>query len=399
MSVMKKSSPDLRVSLFYDHRVNIQGNLILYKILLFIISCFISLPLAADRLTIQSEGMKLRIDLVADELGIPWGMSFLSATELLVTDRNGAVRRLNTDTGRVTLLKNIPEVLVEGQGGMLDVVISPEYKKDGWIYFTYVKDMDGLGVTVLARARLNSDTFSNWQELLVTKSITTTNRHYGSRIAFDNDGHVYFSVGDRGKRSNAQNLSNHAGSIMRLNLDGSVPADNPFSTNNKLLPEVWSYGHRNPQGLAYDGKKQRLWVIEHGPRGGDEINLIQPGSNYGWPLISYGKEYWGPVSVGEGTHAEGMEQPAKVYTPSIAPGSLLLYSGKALPAWQGNLLSGALKLRHINRIVLSQTGKVIKEERLLEDMEERIRSLAQSPQGWLYFSTDSGKLFRLMAND
>lgn len=368
---------------------------LLYKIIFFILCCCITLPVSSAPVIIQSESMKIRLEQVADGLGIPWGLSFLSDNQLLVSERDGAVQLLDIDNGQINRLNNVPAVLAEGQGGMLDIAISPEYKNDGWIYFTYVKDIDGSGVTVLSRAKLLNSTFSNWQELLVTKSISERSFHFGSRITFDHDGHVYFSVGDRGIRDNAQDLTNHAGTIMRLNLDGSIPEDNPFSKNRRLLPEVWSYGHRNPQGLAYDVDNRRLWSIEHGPRGGDEINLIKPGANYGWPVISYGKEYWGPVAVGEGTHAEGMEQPVKVYTPSIAPGSLLLYSADALPGWQGNLFSGALKLQHINRIVLSEQGEVIKEERLLEDLDERIRALAQSPQGWLYFSTDSGKIFRL----
>lgn len=361
---------------------------------------FIALPVtsvmaAGLAKTIKSEGMSLRLEQVADGLGIPWGMSFLSANELLVTERDGTVRLVEIDSGKIRQLKNVPDVMADGQGGLLDVALSPNYKKDNWIYFTYVKDVEGEGATVLARAKLVNETFKAWQELLVTKSTTEEDYHFGSRIAFDDNGHVFFGVGDRGVRENSQDLSNHAGSIMRLNLDGSVPKDNPYSKNKKLLPEVWSVGHRNPQGMAYDFENKRLWSIEHGPRGGDEINLIKPGANYGWPIISYGKEYWGPVAVGEGTHRAGMEQPVKVYTPSIAPGSLLLYSADTLPAWKGNLFSGALKLRHINRIVLSKQGDVIKEERLLEDLGERIRALAQSPQGWLYFSTDSGKIFRL----
>ena len=369
---------------------------LLHKIISFIFYFCISLPVSAAVPTaVQSEDMSLRLEQVADGLGIPWGMSFLSANHLLVTERNGAVRLVEIDNGRVSLLNNVPDVLAKGQGGMLDIAVSPNYKKDGWIYFTYVKEVKGQGATVLSRAKLVARTFSNWQELLVTKSTTQESHHFGSRITFDQHGHVFFAVGDRGVRKNAQDLSNHAGSIMRLNLDGSVPEDNPFSKNKQLLPEVWSYGHRNPQGLAYDAENERLWSIEHGPRGGDEINLIHSGANYGWPIISYGKEYWGPIAVGEGTHRKGMEQPVKVYTPSIAPGSLLLYSGDAIPDWKGNLLSGALKLHHINRIVLSKQGEVLKEERLLEDLDERIRALAQSPQGWLYFSTDSGKIFRL----
>lgn len=360
-----------------------------------IVLCFLSLAAQAKATIVHSEGMNLRLDQVASDLGIPWGMSFISANHLLVTDRSGPIRRVDIDTGKITVLKNVPEVLAEGQGGMLDVAISPQFKTDGWIYFTFVKSIDGLGATTLARARLKGDSFTDWQELLVTQSVTTTSRHFGSRIAFDEDGHVYFSVGDRGVRNNAQDLNNHAGSIIRLNQDGSVPDDNPYKQDKKLLPEVWSYGHRNPQGLIYDSETKRLWSIEHGPRGGDEINLIHSAANYGWPKISYGKEYWGPFDVGEGTHAPGMEQPVKVYTPSIAPGSLLIVKGDALPGWKGNLLSGALKLQHINRIVLSEKGEVIQEERLLENLGERIRALAQSASGWVYFSTDSGKLFRL----
>jgi len=369
---------------------------LLFKIIPVIFCLWFSSPADAVQSTsIESEGMTLQLEQVADGLGVPWGMNFLSGNQLLVTEREGAVRLIDVENGRVSLLKNVPDVLAEGQGGMLDIALSPDYKKDGWIYFTYVKDIEGQGATVLARAKLLAETFSGWQELLVTRSTTGTTRHFGSRITFDGHGHVFFSVGDRGVRDNAQDLTNHAGSIMRLNLDGSVPADNPYSTDKQLLPEVWSYGHRNPQGLAYDVEYRRLWSIEHGPRGGDEINLIQPGANYGWPIISHGKEYWGPISVGEGTHRKGMEQPVKVYIPSIAPGSLLFYSSDTLPGWKGNLFSGALKLQHINRIVLSKQGEVLKEERLLEYLDERIRALAQSPQGWLYFSTDSGKIFRL----
>lgn len=370
------------------------------KILVSIFCCFLVLPAVASKpttvsTTIHSEGMKLKLEQVVDGLGIAWGMCFILPSQLLVTDRGGAVKLIDVDSGQITSLKNVPGVFAQGQGGMLDVALSPYYKNDGWIYFTYVKEVDNQGVTVLARAKLSGHVFKDWQELLVTKSKTEETQHFGSRIAFDTEGHVFFGVGDRGVRKNAQDLTNHAGSIIRLNLDGSIPSDNPFSTDNKLLPEVWSIGHRNPQGMAYDAENKRLWSIEHGPRGGDEINIIKPGANYGWPVISYGMEYWGPVAVGEGTHREGMEQPVKVYIPSIAPGSLLFYSGDEFPGWKGNLLSGALKLRHLNRIVLSKQGEVIKEERLLEDLDQRIRALAQSPQGWLYFSTDSGKIYRL----
>ena len=372
------------------------------RLLLFLITwCSLVSTLDAEEspFTFKSEGMELKSEKIIDGLGVPWGMAFISPTELLITERSGSVLLFNLETSKKVILENTPNVMHDGQGGMLDVAISPDYKKTGWIYFTYVKEYSGEGATVLARAKLKNNKLSEWKDLLVSKSRTSKSYHFGSRITFDNNGHVFFGIGDRGVRPNAQNLSNHAGSIIRLNLDGSIPQDNPYVNKKGVLPEIWSYGHRNPQGLVFDTKYNRLWEIEHGSRGGDEINLIKPEANYGWPEISYGKEYWGPIAVGEGTHRKGMEQPVKVYIPSIAPGSLILYSGETLSGWKGNLLSGALKLRHINRIELNEKGEAIKEERLLKSLDERIRALAQSPQGWIYFSTDSGKIYRILPNN
>ena len=374
---------------------NYSNNQYLLSFLIIFLSSISILKADEPPFIIKSEGMELKLEKITDGLGVPWGMAFLSPDKLLITERSGRILLNNLKTSKKVILKNTPNVMVDGQGGMLDLAIPPNYKLSKWIYFTYVKEVDEQGVTVLARAKLVSNVFSHWQELLVSNSGTEESYHFGSRIAFDNDGHVYFGIGDRGVRPNAQDLTNHAGSIIRLNLDGSIPNDNPFKNNKNALPEIWSYGHRNPQGLIYDFKYKRLWEIEHGPRGGDEINLIKPALNYGWPVISYGKEYWAPLAVGEGTHRKGMQQPVKVYTPSIAPGSLLIYSGNAFPKWKGNLFSGALKLRHINRIVLNKEGKVIKEERLLESLDERIRALVQSPEGLIYFSTDSGKIYRI----
>lgn len=344
---------------------------------------------------ISQRNTNFRIEQIAQGLGVPWGMAFLSQKELIFTEREGNIKILNLDNLEITTLDGASEVVAAGQGGMLDVAKSPDYASRGWIYFTYSKGTDSGVVTTLARAIRDGNGLTKWQDLLKTNSATNTGRHFGSRIAFDDEGHVYFGVGDRGERGNAQNLGNHAGTIMRLNLDGSIPDDNPFLDKKNVLAEIWSYGHRNPQGLLYDASNGDLWSIEHGPRGGDEINLIEKGRNYGWPVISYGKEYWSPVSVGEGTAKIGMEQPVKVYIPSIAPGSLLMYSGDAFPQWQGNLFAGALKLRHLNRVSISSDNKAIAEERLLEDLNERIRALVQSPEGWVYFSTDSGKIMRI----
>ncbi len=356
----------------------------------------LSSPLSAQPIReIEQENPAIRVEQLLAGLGIPWGMAFLSPDLLLFSERAGTVRLLDLRKGSSVILSGTPRVIAEGQGGLLDIAIGPDYAADGWIYFTYTKRSGSEAATTLARSRVVGHRLIDWTDLLVTDSATGSRRHFGSRIAFDDKGHVFFGVGDRGEREMAQDLSNHIGSIMRLNLDGSVPPDNPFVGIDNARDEIWSFGHRNPQGLRYDRITNRLWSIEHGPRGGDEINLIIKGRNYGWPVVSHGKEYWGPISIGEGSSKPGLEAPHKVYIPSIAPGSLIIYRGEVFPQWRGNLFAGALKLRHLNRITLSESGQAIDEERILEDVSERIRALAQGPEGWIYFSTDSGRILRL----
>ncbi|MCP4294075.1 MAG: PQQ-dependent sugar dehydrogenase [Proteobacteria bacterium] len=343
-----------------------------------------------------SEGMPYSVENVAHLSGIPWGMISLNPEEILVSLRKGRIVALNSKTGKFNQLSGVANVRHRGQGGLMDIAIPSNYASGDWIYFTYSKNIRGKGVTTLARAKRAQNRLTDWEDMLVTESSTETDRHYGSRITFDNRGHLFFSVGDRGVRPNGQNLKTHAGSVLRLNMDGSTPVGNPFVNNTRALPEIWSYGHRNPQGLFYDLDNDRLWSIEHGPRGGDEVNLILPGRNYGWPVVSHGKEYWGPIAVGEGTEKEGIEPAVKVYVPSIAPGSLMVYSGRAFPAWKGDLFSGALKLTHLNRVVINKKGKAIKEERLLQTMYQRIRALQEDQQGWIYFSTDDGGIYRIV---
>jgi len=366
-----------------------------HRILLLCMALFSSVGAAQSFQDIEQSNPDIRVEQLFSGLGVPWGMTFVSPQRMLITERNGRAKLLDLQTHSVKALRGLPEIAVQGQGGLLDVAVGPNYQSDGWIYFTYSKPANKEATTALARARLDNLQLVDWQDLLVTDSDTSSGHHFGSRIAFDREGHVFFGVGDRGDRHEAQNLGNHQGTIMRLNLDGSVPADNPFIRDSSARDEVWSYGHRNPQGMAYDQQHQRLWSIEHGPRGGDEINRVLPGRNYGWPVISHGKEYWGPISIGEGTSKAGMEQPYKVYIPSIAPGSLMLYRGKAFPEWRGSLFAGALKLRHLNRISLSNEGEATGEQRLLGDLDERIRSVIEGPQGWIYFSTDSGRVLRI----
>jgi len=335
----------------------------------------------------------LQIDKVADGLGIPWGMAILPDGTMLVTQREGKLSLVNLDSGDKTDIGGVPSVKAQGQGGFLDVALSPDYADSGWVYFTYSKDVDGQGATTLARAKLKGNALSNWNDILVTQSRTSKGQHYGSRIVFDQQGHLFFSIGDRGERDRAQDLKNHNGTILRLKLDGSVPQDNPFVGDNNALPEIWSYGHRNPQGLFYNSGTQQLWDIEHGPRGGDEINLIEAGKNYGWPEASHGKEYYAPVSVGE-KEVKGMVNPVKVYIPSIAPSGLVQYQGDAFPEWQGDLFSGALALAHLNQVKIGN-NEAVDEIRYLRTMKKRIRNVIESPEGWLYISTDDGEIYRI----
>ncbi|WP_191600443.1 PQQ-dependent sugar dehydrogenase [Marinomonas algicola] len=336
----------------------------------------------------------VKVDPVAQFDGALWGLSLLDDQSAIVTLKKGDAYKVNLLNGNKHAVKGVPSVDSRGQGGLLDVAKSPNFNEEQWLYFTYAKPTNSGSATTLARAQLDGSQLRNWQDLLVTDSASSTTKHYGSRIAFDGDDHVFFSVGERGKRENAQDGANHAGSILRLNLDGSVPADNPFVSTDLIKNEIWSYGHRNPQGLFFDRETQTLWSNEHGPRGGDEINQIKAGANYGWPVVSHGKEYWGPISVGEGQDKPGMESPIKVYIPSIAPGSLLRYRSEPGHHWNGDFVSTALALRHLNRVHLDGKGDT-SETRYLEELNERLRSIAQDSNGTLYIGTDSGKLLKV----
>ena len=357
-----------------------------------LLACFLLIPL----LSFGQDNSPFKITQIAELFGIPWGMTFISEHKLLVTERDGTVTLISTFTGKNHALTGLPDdVHHQGQGGLLDAAISPDFKRTSWVYFSYSKTVKGLGATTLARAKLSEFHLTDWHDLLVTESRTRAGAHFAGRIAFDHQGHVFMSIGDRGARANAQNLKNHAGTIIRLQLDGQIPDDNPFINNDSALPEIWTYGHRNPQGLFFNLETKQLWSNEHGPRGGDEINLIEKGKNYGWPNISYGKEYASPFAVGEGTHKAGMEQPLKVYIPSIAPSSLMQYRGDTFPAWKGQLFSGALKGRHLNKVTPRNTSKMADETRLLNALNERIRNVIEGPDGLIYIATDSGKILRL----
>lgn len=335
---------------------------------------------------------------IVEGLDIPWGLSYVGSNKVLVSEKDGTVGVLDLSLQQYKALSKHPNVEVYGQGGLLDVALSPF--NSNTVYFTYAKQVNGSIETVLSTANYSDNAISGWQDLLITESGSDGGRHFGSRITFDADA-VYFSVGDRGNRNNGQDTSTHAGSILKVTPAGIASPDNPFYSDSSLesrmnpKPEIWSYGHRNPQGLFYDAMSDSLWSIEHGPRGGDEINLIKKGANYGWPVTSHGKEYWGPISVGESEEKEGITSPQKVYVPSIAPSSLILYRGEQHPELNGRLLAGALKLTHLNVLTI-KNNKITAEQRLLEALDERIRDIEALPDGEIIFSTDSGKIYQLV---
>jgi len=345
-------------------------------------------------LSFHSFSADFQVSKIASGFKIPWGLQFIDKQTLIITEKNGAIYQLSLTDGQRHKLFDVPLVDDGGQGGLLDVALSPKDKHQ--LYFTYSQATKAGAATTLAYARYENGAISQWTDLLVTSAESDTGRHFGSRIAFDGNGHLFMTLGDRGERDNGQDLSNHAATILRLNLDGSVPQDNPFVSRKGYADEVWSYGHRNPQGIVFDQLTNQLWAIEHGPRGGDEINLVTKGKNYGWPVTSHGKEYWGPISVGEAKELPGIKSPSLVYVPSIAPSSLVLYRGDNYPELNGKLLAGALKLTHINVVAISSSGNLAEEQRLFENLNERIRDITISPDDQIYFSTDNGNIYRII---
>jgi glucose/arabinose dehydrogenase len=347
--------------------------------------------------SIQVDNFSYNLTTLTEVEGVPWGMELIAADKLLVTIKSGKLLLYNLVTKKSVSVSGLPKVEISGQGGLLDVKKSPDFNSTQYLYFTYAKKVAKGKTTVLARAKWVNQNLANWQDLLITQTNSDKGEHFGSRISFDQTGHVYFTVGDRGQRDLAQSLSHHNGKVIRLKLDGSVPLDNPFSKTKNALPEIWSYGHRNPQGIFFDQSKKELWVIEHGPKGGDEINLVKAGNNYGWPLVSFGREYWGP-KIGQGSAtAPGITAPIHYFVPSIAPSSLLIYSGKLIKEWSGNFLAGALVLTHLNKIEFSGAGEnreLKKEERFFENLKERIRQVIEAEDGSLYLATDSGKILQ-----
>lgn len=323
----------------------------------------------------------------------PWGLEFLPDGSMLITLRGGVLLRHHA--GKTDTIKGLPPIRVEGQGGLLDVKLHPQYAQNGWIYFSYSAPSpqgDSKGNTAIMRARLQDNQLIDQQQLFKGMPDSQKAHHYGCRIAFDKDNFMFFGIGDRGDWDNAQMLTNHCGKIHRLRDDGSVPSDNPFVNTPGAMPSIWSYGHRNPQGLIVHPETGDIWEHEHGPKGGDELNIVRRGLNYGWPKITYGVDYSGAV-ISPDTAKAGMEQPVIYWRPSIAPCGLEYVSNDRYPDLKGGLLVGSLSFQYLHFVMLDGQ-KVTKQEKYFPGVG-RVRCIKQSPDGYIYFSTDTGNIFRI----
>ena len=336
-------------------------------------------------------------EIVVDGLDIPWGMDFISENELLITEKKGEL--IYAVDGSKTQITNLPNVYVRGQGGLLDVALHPEYEVNNIIYLvasTNTEEDDKGGNTALYSAVLNLQDFQLDDLTLLYKATPNTKKgqHWGSRIVFDDQGYLYFAIGDRGQRDiTPQDLSTDGGKIYRLNLNGTIPSDNPFVGEPGVKEAIFSYGHRNPQGMIFHPEKKQVWLNEHGPRGGDEINISLKGRNYGWPEITYGINYSGTIITNQ-THKEGMEQPFYYWTPSIGPSGMAILTSDIYPQWKGNIFVGSLRFEYLERLVI-EDDKVVKREKILDKIG-RVRNVVEGPDGYLYVGVENLGIVRII---
>lgn len=353
-------------------------------------------PACAQPTEFNSEEHAFRTVVVANGLEHPWSIAFLPSGDFLVTERPGRLRLVRADgTVEPEPIGGVPEVFARGQGGLLDVVLHPEYEQNQLVYLSYSKPGPDGATTAVIRGRFDGEKLNDVEEIFEANAWSTGGNHFGSRLAFDRDGYLFLTVGDRGARPElgtgpnhpAQSLANHQGTVIRLHEDGRVPSDNPFVGQPGVLPEIWSYGHRNLQGLAIQPETGYLWDLEHGPQGGDELNRVLPGRNYGWPVIGYGVQYGGSP-IHDGTALEGMDQPVHYWVPSIATSGLTFYKGDIFPEWTGDAFVGGLAGQHVVRLELDG-DRVVATQKLLEDLGQRIRDVRTGADGFLYVVTDS----------
>jgi glucose/arabinose dehydrogenase len=350
-----------------------------------------AVPAACQSDVQRSADHVYRIVPVAEGLANPWSIAFLPGGDMLITERAGRLRIVRDGTLLPKAVSGVPEVLAEGQGGLLDVALHPDFSSNRLLYLTYSKPVQDGSTTALVRGRFENDRLTDVEELF--EAASRGRGHYGSRLAFDGNGYLFMTIGDRQASPSgdleshpAQDPSNHHGVTVRLHDDGRVPADNPLVGQEGARPEIWSYGHRNPQGLAFHPETGDLWLNEHGPQGGDELNLIRPGLNYGWPVVGYGVNYGSGSAIHEGTHREGMEPPVHFWVPSIATSGLLFYTGDQFPAWKGNALVGGLNGQQLARLTVE--GQEVTAEETLVRGKGRIRDVRQGPEGYIYLAID-----------
>lgn len=348
---------------------------------------------APSEQVITSQAAAFNLEEVATGLSNLWGMTFLPDGSMVVTERAGKMRVISKDGVVGEPVKGLPAIAVGGQGGLLDVVASPQFNSNRKIYFSYSEPSANgkTNSTAVSEAILVGNQLVSVKTIFSQKPKVNSAGHFGSRLVFADDGTLFITLGDRqSEKDKAQTLDNHIGKVVRINVDGSVPKDNPYINQKGALPEIWSYGHRNIQGAAIHPETRVLWTGEHGPQGGDEINITLAGKNYGWPVITYGENYGGG-KIGEGTHKEGMEQPLYKWVPSIATAGFIFYTGDAFPEWKGNILMTSLKDKTLVRLTLDG-DKVVSEERLLgKALKERLRHVVQGPDGFVYLLTDEYK--------
>lgn len=356
-----------------------------------------------EPIVIRTQYEDIRVTRVVGGLERPWSLAFLPDGRFLVTERSGRLKIV--ENGETSVLNGTPEVSARGQGGLLEVSVHPNYEENGWIYLTYSKEnSDGDTAVSVVRGRLDGTDYVDVEEVFIQNRYSTPGRHYGSKIAWDSAGYMYVSIGDRGSEPpRAQDLSDHAGTLLRMYDDGSVPADNPFVGNSNAAGEIYSYGHRNIQGLVIDPQTDEIWATEHGPRGGDELNFIEPGNNYGWPDASLGRNYGNEREFHDGTVArsiDGMVDPVYEFLPTHAPAGLALVTSDQFPAWKGNLMAGGLRPERIRRLLIVDYS-VYHDEELLSSEIGRIRDVREGPDGNLYVVTDQdpGGIYVIEPND
>ena len=351
-------------------------------------------PVSSSVRSFSSRQADFELEELVTDLEHAWAFAFLPDGDILITERPG--RLWLFDGSQVTEVENLPQVDPNGQGGLLDVILHPNYQRNGWIYMSYSSRYDGGFGTAVSRARLSGNRLTDVEQIFRMNNPTGSGAHFGSRLVFDRDRNLYITIGDRGQRERAQDPADHAGTLIRLRADGSVPGSNPFASGGEGAAEVFSYGHRNAQGIALNPDTGAVWLHEHGPQGGDEINIVNAGENHGWPTITYGVNYGVGTSIGEGTSAPGLEQPITYWSPSIAPSGMAFYTGEQFPEWEGDLFVGALAGQHLRRVELDGS-RVVDQEVLLQGVVGRVRDVRQGPDGSLYILTDAdrGSLYRL----